>query len=95
MLAVVTGQEVSQEEFLRRGERIWNLQKLFNLKAGFTRKDDTLPRRMQKEPIRGGAPAGHVWHRLPLLDEYYSARGWTRRGIPMKKKLHELGIERL
>src|SRR5690606_31365886 len=54
MLRTVTGLEYSDEEILQIGERIWNLEKLFNLKAGFTRKDDTLPERLLKEPVKTG-----------------------------------------
>ncbi len=92
MLSAVTGSPVDTAEFLQAGERIWNLQKLFNLGGGLTKADDTLPERMQKEALTCGAAAGCVWRREPLLDEYYRVRGWTEDGIPTAEKLRELGI---
>lgn len=88
----VTGMETNAADLMVIGERIWNLQRLFNLRAGFTRADDTLPARLLAEPLTDGAPAGRVWRREPLLSEYYRARGWDRHGVPDPEKLRELGI---
>ncbi len=93
MVSAVTGYEVDAGEVLRIGERIWNMQKVFNLKAGCTREDDTLPPRLLREPLTEGAPKGRVWEREPLLDEYYQARGWDREGRPTQERLRDLGIE--
>ncbi|MDI6718043.1 MAG: aldehyde ferredoxin oxidoreductase family protein [Methanomicrobiales archaeon] len=92
MLSAAVGRPVDAEEFLRSGERIWNLQRIFNLAAGFSKADDTLPERMLEEPLTCGAAAGCVWRREPLLTEYYRERGWTEDGIPTAEKLRELGI---
>lgn len=92
MISAVTGLEIDAPGVLHNGERIWNLQKLFNLAAGFTRKDDNLPRRMRHEPLKRGPYAGQVWKRQPMLDEYYRERGWNRRGIPTKRKLKSLDL---
>ncbi|WP_054847523.1 hypothetical protein [Methanoculleus chikugoensis] len=94
MVSAVTGYEIDAGEVLRIGERIWNMQKVFNLKAGCTREDDTLPPRLLREPLTEGAPPkGRVWEREPLLDDYYRARGgWDREGRPTPEKLRELGI---
>ncbi len=78
--------------FLKTGERIFNLEKLFNLKAGLTIKDDTLPRRMLEEPMTAGPTKGHVVHLSKMLPEYYSVRGWSTQGVPDDSKLSELGI---
>ncbi|MEN6396713.1 MAG: aldehyde ferredoxin oxidoreductase C-terminal domain-containing protein, partial [Methanoregula sp.] len=78
---------------LKTGERIWNLQKLFNIKRGFGRKDDTLPPRLLNEPLKEGAPAGQVWRRDEMLDEYYRLRGWDKEGTPTPEKRKELDIE--
>jgi aldehyde:ferredoxin oxidoreductase len=91
-LSAVTGLSIDESEALRIGERIWNLQKLMNLKLGFTKDDDTLPKRLLTEPLTEGAPKGRVWEREPLLDEYYKERGWDRDGVPTPEKLKELGI---
>ncbi len=92
MVSAVTGYELDAGEVLRIGERIWNMQKVFNLKAGCTREDDTLPPRLLREPLAEGAPKGRVWEREPLLDEYYRARGWDREGHPTQERLRDLGI---
>lgn len=92
MVSAVTGYEIDAGEVLRIGERIWNMQKVFNLRAGCTREDDTLPPRLLREPLTEGAPKGRVWEREPLLDDYYRARGWDREGRPSPEKLSELDI---
>ncbi len=92
MVAAVTGLAMGEEDLLRAGERIWNLQKLFNTRAGFSRKDDTLPPRLMEEPISTGSAAGRVWRKEPLLSEYYRVRGWDEEGRPMQEKLAALGI---
>ncbi|RPJ50568.1 MAG: aldehyde ferredoxin oxidoreductase, partial [Methanobacteriota archaeon] len=94
MLSALTGRGIDASEMLRTGERIWNLQKLFNVAAGFTRRDDNLPQRMSREPLTSGPYAGQVWRRQPMLDEYYRERGWNREGVPTKRKLKSLGLVR-
>src|SRR5690606_28919555 len=93
MLRAVTGMDISDEEVLRIGERIWNLEKLFNLEAGFTREDDTLPERLLKEPLKTGPGKGKVVELDTMLDKYYEVRGWTEEGIPTKEKLEELSLD--
>jgi aldehyde:ferredoxin oxidoreductase len=86
------GTELTTEQLLIAGERIWNLERLFNLKAGFTRAQDTLPKRLLKEPLTEGPAKGMV-HRLDeLLPEYYHQRGWTEEGIPTDEKLAALAL---
>jgi aldehyde:ferredoxin oxidoreductase len=92
MVAAVTGLAMGEEGLLLAGERIWNLQRLFNARAGFSMKDDTLPLRLMEEPISTGSAAGRVWRREPLLSEYYQVRGWDEEGRPMQEKLAALGI---
>lgn len=92
MISAVTGMPVDGDEFMRIGERIWTVQKLFNLQVGFGRADDTLPDRLLNEPLQYGAPAGRVWSREPLLDEYYRERGWDEQGVPTAEKLAALGL---
>ncbi|MBN1835056.1 MAG: hypothetical protein JW820_04340, partial [Spirochaetales bacterium] len=89
-----TGRSLSLEEFLRLGERTWNLERLFNLGAGLGRADDALPERCY-EPIKGESSEGAVFARdeyEAMLDEYYELRGWDREGVPTAAKLEELGI---
>jgi len=92
VLSAATGIDYTPAELLKCGERIWNLERLFNLACGFTAKDDTLPPRILKEPQKYGAYKGKV-HRLPeMLPEYYQLRGWNKEGIPTKEKLAELNL---
>lgn len=74
------------------GERIWNLERQFNLAAGFTVADDTLPKRSLEEPAKTGAAAGKVNELGKMLPEYYKVRGWTADGIPTKETLTRLGL---
>jgi aldehyde:ferredoxin oxidoreductase len=92
LLSATTGMKIDTAELLKVGERIWNLQKLYNIRRGFGRKDDTLPDRLLHEPLKEGAPTGQVWKRDAMLDEYYSLRGWDREGTPSAGKLKELGL---
>ena len=89
------GLSLTTEEFMRVGERIWNLQKLFNLGAGLTRADDTLPERCFTEPVLGDTSEGSVIDRDKfgaMLDEYYTVRGWNLDGKPKNETLAGLGI---
>jgi aldehyde:ferredoxin oxidoreductase len=93
-LSALTGITYPSGEMLRAGERIWTLERLYNLREGFTRADDTLPPRLLTEPATGNS-AGEVSHLEPMLDEYYRARGWTHEGVPRPEKLAELGLAEL
>jgi len=92
MLSAITGIEISSKELLKIGERIWNLEKLFNLREGLTRKDDTLPPRLLNETFSAGHSKGIKVNLEPLLDKYYVARGWSNEGLPSDAKLEELGL---
>jgi aldehyde:ferredoxin oxidoreductase len=92
LLSTATGFKVDINEFMKIGERIWNLERLFNLKAGFTRKDDTLPMRILKEPIKTGPSKGEIEELDKMLDDYYKVRGWDKNGIPTNEKLKALGL---
>ncbi len=92
-LTTATGVNYTAEEVLLAGERIWNLERLFNLKNGFTRADDTLPLRLLKEPVKFGPNKGQVSKLSVMLPEYYEARGWDNNGAPTKEKLQELSID--
>jgi aldehyde:ferredoxin oxidoreductase len=91
-----TGCTLDLPEFDRLGERIWNLERLYNLGAGHTRADDALPERCF-QPIKGSASEEAVIDRAKfeaMLDEYYAARGWDRDGAPTAERLAALGLER-
>jgi len=75
------------------GERIWNLERMFNLSAGFTAADDTLPDRLLKDPCPSGTAKGKVNELAKMLPEYYSLRGWTNDGRPTSETLERLGLD--
>jgi aldehyde:ferredoxin oxidoreductase len=74
------------------GERIWNLERKFNLDAGFTNKDDTLPARLLKDAAKSGPAKGKVSGLDKMLPEYYAARGWTKDGIPSNETLSRVAL---
>lgn len=98
MLVTATGiREFGDWSYLDRvGERIWNLERVFNVREGFDRRHDTLPRRFQTEPLHTlkAEGEGQVLRTLErFLDEYYQLRGWTENGIPSRDKLRQLNLE--
>jgi aldehyde:ferredoxin oxidoreductase len=97
MMAAVTGiEEFADWNYLSKvGERVWNLDRAFNTRDGFDRRHDTLPKRVQTEPLhtREAPGEGQMVRTLDkFLDEYYKLRGWTEAGIPSREKLQELGL---
>jgi aldehyde:ferredoxin oxidoreductase len=92
LLETATGNSYSEEHLLSLGERIWNLERLFNLTAGFRGADDTLPRRILEEPMPEGPAQGQVCKLHEMLPEYYRIRGWNDQGIPTEEKLASLGL---
>jgi aldehyde:ferredoxin oxidoreductase len=92
LLKTATGFDYDVDELLLAGERIWNLEKLFNLRAGFSRKDDTLPPRLLHEPMPAGPAAGKTVPLTEMLDEYYRLRGWDDQGCPTPEKLAALHL---
>ncbi len=94
LLNTMTGFELTLEEYHTIGERIWNVTRLFNVREGFTRKDDTLPARMFDEALNGD-------ERMKIdrdsfdrsLLEYYSLREWDENGVPSDQLLNRLGLD--
>ena len=98
LLSAVTGWKIDAQEVDLIGERIWNLQRLYNIREGIRRKDDTLPQRFFEEPLPDGFSRGQVIEREVFekaLDDYYSMHGWDNEGIPTKEKIKELALEDL
>ncbi len=82
----------SMEKLALLGERVWNMERLFNNAAGFTAKDDDLPARLKTEPAKTGPAKGLVNGIDKMRPEYYKARGWTPEGVPTKETLARLGL---
>jgi aldehyde:ferredoxin oxidoreductase len=91
----VTGWGIGPAEFLRTGERIYNLKRMYNVRCGITRKDDVVPARMLREKRGEGGSAENLPPFSEMLDEYYRYRGWDQNGIPTRTKLDELGLVRV
>jgi len=95
LASAATGWKLSEDDLKVIGERISNLVRMFNVREGFTRKDDTLPYRIANDPLQGGKADGHVVKPADfnkMLDEYYRLRGWDKEGRPTKEKLKELNL---
>ncbi len=82
----------SQERMMETGERVWNLERRFNLAAGLTAADDTLPKRLLEVPAPSGSGKGKVSELAQMLPEYYKARGWTEDGRLTNELIERLGL---
>ncbi len=80
------------ESVLEAGERIWNLERKFNLDAGLTAADDTLPKRLLKDAAKTGPAKGLVNKLDEMLPNYYAARGWSADGVPTNDTLDRLSV---
>ncbi|MHC1610740.1 MAG: aldehyde ferredoxin oxidoreductase family protein [Candidatus Methanospirareceae archaeon] len=90
ILSAVTGVDYTSEDFMLAGERIWNVERLYNLREGFSKDDDTLPERFFKEEVNGEVIDRKTF--LKTRDEYYRMRGWDENGVPTERTLRRLGI---
>ncbi len=91
--AAVTGFETRLEDLMKAGEKIWMLERAFNLRMGSGREDDTLPKRFLREPMPDGVAKGQVVELEPMLKEYYEVRGLDQNGKPKEEKLKKLGLD--
>ena len=80
------------DKMMEVGERVWNMERVFNMKAGFTAADDRLPDRLVKEAAQTGPAKGLVNGLDKMLPEYYQLRGWTNDGVPTNETLSRLAI---
>ncbi|MHA1598665.1 MAG: aldehyde ferredoxin oxidoreductase family protein [Alphaproteobacteria bacterium] len=92
LLTAACGGEWTADSLTLLGERVWNLERQYNLAAGFSRDDDTLPERMLTQPAKSGAGKGRVTELDKMLPEYYELRGWTEAGAPTPETLKRLGL---
>lgn len=95
-LQMATGMKTAFSDIDRMNsifDRIYNIERAFNLRMGLTEKDDTLPNRVLAESIEDGPSAGHVWHRKELIKDYYRVRKWdAATGVPLRSTLEELDL---
>lgn len=95
LLKAASGHDYTADELRNIGNRVLTVERLFNIREGFGKKDDTLPERLFKDPIPEGPSKGAVVDRREFvaeLERYYQLRGWSRQGVPTKKTLAELGL---
>lgn len=87
------GWDMDLNEFMLIGERIFNLKRMFSVRRGTSRKDDTLPFRVLTHKLTEGGTRGHLPHLGLMLNEYYTHRGWSEEGIPTRERLTKLGLK--
>jgi len=95
ILSAATGIDYTVSSLQKIGERIWNLERLYNIREGIDGAQDTLPARFLEEPLGEGPLSGRVVDLEKMLGDYYQARGWDEEGIPTSGKLEDLGLEDL
>ncbi len=95
LLEAGIGKRISEEELVRIGERICNLKHVFNIKCGWKKEDVQLPQKIRKPIPEGVSKGGFISEKeeKKMLQDYFMARGWDKKGIPTEKKLKELEIE--
>ena len=81
-----------EARMMETGERIWTLERQFNMRAGMTKADDTLPERFLKEAAKSGVAKGKVTELDKMLPEYYQLRGWTEDGVPTNETLDRVEL---
>ena len=96
MLSACIGKDITPQGIMMLGEKNFTLLKVYNVRQGLSRKDDTWSNRFYEEPLPSGPSKGAILSRIEMdqfLEEYYELRGWDRRtGIPTREKLIELGL---
>jgi len=98
LLTAGLGSQISAEDLNKVGERIWNLNRIFNIKAGFGARDDMLSDKITKQALKSGPHEGRLLRRADLVEMrglYYHLRGWNEEGKPGQEKLEELGLQNL
>ena len=92
------GYDLTVDELRTIGERAWNATRLFNVREGFSRAEDSMPERFT-QPLEAGGPAeGNAISESEfetMLEDYYDRRGWTDEGVPTAETLDRLGIDDL
>ena len=94
-LSTILDKQISINDLLTIGERVYNLERLFNIREGFSRKDDILPKRFLETPLKDGPSKGKVVPLDDLINEYYKVRNWDENGNPTDNLLEKLSLKRL
>jgi aldehyde:ferredoxin oxidoreductase len=91
-LKAITGIGFDVSKLLEIGDRIYNMERLLNIREGLTKKDDQLPPRFLNEPLKEGYSKDHIVPLEKMLEQYYYIREWDKNGIPKPELLKRLGI---
>jgi aldehyde:ferredoxin oxidoreductase len=91
LMREATGMKHGYADMVKVGERIVNIERLFNNREGYTRTDDDLPARFL-EPMPEGNSKGQTFDAKRMLDHYYKMRGWSDEGVPTAEKLRSLDL---
>ncbi|MBY9014496.1 MAG: aldehyde ferredoxin oxidoreductase family protein [Candidatus Lokiarchaeota archaeon] len=94
-MKAITGIDYDVVKLLEIGERIYNLERIFNIREGLSKKDDILPPRFISEPLKEGVSKGHIVPLEKMLEQYYYVRGWDNNGFPEPELLEKLGIKHI
>lgn len=92
---IVLGIVMDEATLKKAAERIINLERMYNVRLGLSRKDDTLPKRFLEEPLPDGESKGQTVDLEVMLDDFYASMGWDINGIPTREKLIELGLQQI
>jgi aldehyde:ferredoxin oxidoreductase len=92
LLNSITGWGATIDELMTTGERLYNLNRLINVRCGIKRAQDTIPRRIAKEAFSEGSAKGHLPRLEKMIEAYYEMRGWNVNGIPTPEKLKEVSL---
>ena len=98
LYTLVTGIKMTGTQLQKTGERVYNMEKAYNVREGWTKKDDYPPPRIMEDPIPDGVAKGSLVPKKEfdlMLDAYFKARKWNSKGIPTKQKLAELGLNKI
>lgn len=92
MYSAATGIEFDSADVMRTGARIYNIERMYNLQAGITKEDDTLPDRLLNQMVPDGPARGQTVRLKGMLKEYYNLRGWSKDGVPEEWKMKEYNL---
>ena len=92
-MKALTGIDFDVVSLTTIGERIYTLERLYNIREGLSSKDDTLPPRFLNEPLKEGPSKDHIVPLDSMLKDYYFVRGWDQDGVPTPELINKLGIE--
>jgi len=92
-VSAITGVDLNIKRLVETGERVYNLERMYNVASGMARRDDSLPKRFLDTPLKEGLSKDHVVPLEQMLDSYYDVRQWSRDGIPTRKAVERLGLD--